>query len=67
MVTNRVWEPLDKKDLSEGAKVMTSTRACKKKSNGTYFGQLNDWGFKQIAGKHFDPTSTGPSDKQHNY
>ena len=25
VATNRVWEPLDKKDLSEGAKVITST------------------------------------------
>ena len=31
IVTNRVWEPLDKKDLLEGAKVITSTCACKKK------------------------------------
>ena len=58
MVTNRVWEPLDKKDLSEGAKVMTSTWACKKKSNSTHHGQLNAKGFEQIEGKHFDPTST---------
>ena len=34
MVTNGVWEPFYKKDLPEGAKVITSTWACKKKSNG---------------------------------
>ena len=37
MVTNEVWEPLDKKDLLEGAKVITSTWACKKKSNHAYY------------------------------
>ena len=58
MVMNRVWEPLDKKGLPNGVKVITSTRACKKKSNGTYHGRLNARGFEQIAGKHFDPTST---------
>ena len=39
MVTNGVWEPLDKMDLPEGSKVITSTWACKKKSNGTYYGK----------------------------
>ena len=34
------------------------TWASKKKSNGTYCGQLNARGFEQIAEKHFDPTST---------
>ena len=58
MVTNGIWEPLDKKDLTEGAKVMTSTWACKKKSNGTYSNRLNARGFMQIAGKHFDSAST---------
>ena len=49
---------MDKKDLLEGAKVKTLTWACEKKSNGTYCDQLNARGFEQIAGKHFDPTST---------
>ena len=58
MVRNKAWESLGKKDLSEGEKVITLTWACKKKSNSTYCGQLNAKGFKQVAGKHFDPTST---------
>ena len=49
---------LDKKDLPEGAKVITLTWACKKKSNGTYHGQLNAKGFEQIAWMYFNPTST---------
>ena len=49
--------PWTKKDLPEGAKVITSTWSYKKKSNSTYHGQLNARGFKQIAGKHFNPTS----------
>ena len=35
MVTNEIWEPLDKKDLPKKAKVITSTWVCKTKSNGT--------------------------------
>ena len=46
------------KDLSERAKVIISTWACKKESKDKYHGQLNAWGFKQIAGKKFNPTST---------
>ena len=55
-VMNDVWEPLHKKDLLEGAKVITSTWACKKKRNGTYLVQLNARKFKQVAGKHFNPS-----------
>ena len=58
MVMNSIWEPLDKKDLLEGAKIITSTWTCKKKSNGIYHDRLNSRGFEQIAGKHFDPSST---------
>ena len=58
MVANDIWEPLDKKDLQEEANAITSTWACKKKSNSTYCGRLNAREFKQIAGKNFDPTST---------
>ena len=45
------------KDLPNGANVITSTWAYKKKSNGTYHGRLNARGFEQIAGKHFISTS----------
>ena len=55
---NKVWEPLDKKDLPEGAKIITSTWGCKKKSKGAYCGQLNAKRFEQVVGKHFDTTST---------
>ena len=58
MMTNKLWEPLNKMDLPEGGKVVTSTWACKKKSNDTYYGQLNARRFKLVAGKHFNPTST---------
>ena len=49
IVTNGLWETLDKNDLLEGAKVIPSTWACKEKSNVTYHGRLNARGFKQIA------------------
>ena len=38
IVMNGVWDPLDKKNLPEGAEVITSTWACKTKSNCTYHG-----------------------------
>ena len=57
MVTNGIWDPLDKKDLPERAKIKTSTWACKKKSNSTYHDRLNARGFEQIVGKNFNPTS----------
>ena len=55
---NKVREPLNKKDLQAGAKVTRSTWACQKRSNHTNHGRLNAGGLKQVAGKHFDPTST---------
>ena len=58
MVTNKAREPFDKKDLLEGVKDITSTWACKKKSNGTCHGQVNAKGFEHVAGKHLDPMST---------
>ena len=58
MVTYEVWEPLGKKDLPEGPKVITSTWACKKNRSSTYHGQLNARGFKQVTGKHFNSLST---------
>ena len=67
MVTNGLWEPLDKKDLPDGVKVITSTWPCKKKNNGIYHGQLNVRGFKQITGKHFNPTSTAAPVANDNY
>ena len=38
--------------LPEGAKVITSTWAYEKKSNGINHGRLNVKGFEQIAEKH---------------
>ena len=49
---------MDKKDLPEGVEVITLMWTCNKKRNSTYHGILSARGFKQIEGKHFDPTST---------
>ncbi len=57
MVKNQVFEEVNKNDLPEGAKVIDSTWACKKKSTGTLRGRLNARGFKKIPGKHYDPFS----------
>ena len=58
MMTNSIWELLDKKDLPDGVKDITTTWACKMKTSGMYCGRLSARGFEQITGKHFDPTST---------
>ena len=57
MVKNSVFEPVKRKNLPPGMKVIDSTWACKKKSNGTLRGRLNARGFKQVEGKHYDGSS----------
>jgi hypothetical protein len=34
-------------------KVLTTTRAMKKKSNGTYRGRINEKGYEQVGGSHY--------------
>ncbi len=57
MVSNCVFEEVDKSDLPECAKVIGSTWKCKRKSTGTLCGQLNTRGFKQIHGQCYGPYS----------
>ena len=40
--------------MPKNSKVINSTWACKKKSNGTLRGRLNVRGFKQVEGQHYD-------------
>jgi hypothetical protein len=46
MVKNSVFEPVKRKNLPPGTKVIDSTWACKKKSNAALRGRLNARGFK---------------------
>ena len=49
-----VWEPDPESQVPENAKILTSTWAMKKKSNGTYRARLNARGHEQIDGEHYD-------------
>ena len=51
-------EAFGQKGFTGGSEVITSTLACKKKTNGTYHGSLNARIFMQVAGKLFDLIST---------
>ena len=57
MVENNVFTVIKKSDLEPGTKIIDSTWACKKKSNGTLRGRLNARGFKQVDGTHYDGSS----------
>ena len=57
MVKNKVSEVVKRKDLLPGTKVIDSTWACKKKSNGTLCRRLNARGFKQKEGQHYNGSS----------
>jgi hypothetical protein len=48
MVKNQVWRAVPKKDVPRNAKVMSSTWAMKKKSNGTYRAIFNARGYEQV-------------------
>ena len=54
MVKHDVFKAVKKKDLPPKAKVLTTTWAMKKKSNGKYRARLNARGFEQINGLHYD-------------
>ena len=57
MVDKKVWQPVHRFDVPDDAKIMSSTWAMKKKSNGTYRARLNARGYEQIDGEHYDGTS----------
>jgi hypothetical protein len=54
---NQVWRAVPKKDVTRNAKVMTSTWAMKKHSNGTYRARLNARGYEQVDGIHYDSSN----------
>ena len=53
MVEHDVWEPVPLSEVPKKAKVLTSTWAMKKKSNGTKRARMAARGFEQVAGQHF--------------
>ena len=57
MVERGVFEPVQKTKIPENAKVVTSTWAMKKKSNGVHRARINARGFEQVDGMHYDQSS----------
>ena len=54
MEKHQVFQPVPKKDLPDGAKVLTSTWAMKKKANGTFRARINGRGYEQVDGEHYN-------------
>ena len=48
MVDNKVFEAVNRKDLPPGTKIIDSTWACKKKSNGTLRARIVAQGFRHV-------------------
>jgi hypothetical protein len=57
MVKNKVWIALPKKDVPKNAKLMSSTWAMQKKSNGTYRARLNARGYEQVGDIHYNSSN----------
>ena len=53
MIKYDVFEETNMADVPEGAKILTSAWAMKKKSDGTFRARVNGRGFEQIEGEHF--------------
>jgi hypothetical protein len=54
MVDHKVFRLVKRSDIPKDAKVLTSTWAMKKKSNGKYRARLNARGYEQVDGEHYD-------------
>jgi hypothetical protein len=54
MMKKQVWRAVPKKDVPKNSKVMSSTWAMKKKSNGTYRDRLNARCYEPVDGIHYD-------------
>jgi hypothetical protein len=52
MVEHKVFQPVPRKQVPPTAKIMTSTWAMKKKSDGTFRARVNGRGYEQIDGEH---------------
>eukprot|EP00957_Ditylum_brightwellii_P152516 11609883-Ditylum_brightwellii.AAC.1 len=47
IITNKVWRPIKLSKLPKGTKTLTTTWACKLKSNGRKRARLNARGYEQ--------------------
>jgi hypothetical protein len=53
-VKHKVRKAVLMRDILAAAKILTSTWAMKKKSNGTYRARMNARGFEQVDRRHYD-------------
>ena len=53
----KVFKPVKKEEVPKDAKILSTTWAMKKKSNGTYRARMNMRGYEQKDGEHFDSSS----------
>jgi hypothetical protein len=53
MISNNVWQAINKNQVPAGAKILTCTWAMKKKANGVYRSRLVARGFEQNEGEHY--------------
>ena len=58
MVKHKVWQAVKRDNVPPNAKVLTSTWAMKKKSNGKFRARVNARGYEQIDGEHYNADST---------
>ena len=52
---------VERSKVPKGSKIMTTTWAMKKKTNGKLCGRLNARGYKQVVGKHYVADSIAAS------
>jgi hypothetical protein len=57
IMKHNVFQEVPRDEVPEGAKILTSTWAMNKKSNGTFRARMNARGFQKIDGEHYDSTS----------
>ena len=57
MQKHGVWKTVKRKSLKAKTKIINSTWACKKKSNGTLRARMNARGFKQVEGEMYQSNS----------
>jgi hypothetical protein len=57
MVKSDVFEKVKLSEFPSDVKIINTTWAMKKKSNGTLCGRINARGFKQVEGQHYNALS----------
>ena len=54
MMKMKVWKRIKKDLVPKGAKILSTTWAMKKKSNGVFRARINARGYEQVDGEHYE-------------